>query len=203
MNPLTELTARLHRLRLRLTDPAHRPLPDITTQTGPTLRGWALRLALLVLTPLLLLTAAARTPDIPDGVTWTIAALSTGLLLARPTPTTAGGITVVAAVLLWGFTTEPLDPWALAVALLAYTLTRTTWWAAHVPFHGRAEISALLVGWRRDLVVLAATGLLGALAMLASGATVPGAVLLAALAIVGIAFLALATGGSPRDDGRG
>jgi hypothetical protein len=202
MNP-NPLTAQIHRLRIRLTHPAHRPLPEITTETGPTLRGWVLRLALLVLVPLLLLTAAGRTPDIPDGVTWTITALSTGLLLARPTPTTAGGITVAAAVLLWGFTTEPLDPWALAVALLAYLLTRITWWAAHVPPRGHVEIAALLVGWQRDLVVLACTGLLGALAMLASGVTVPGAVLLAALAVVATALLALATGGSPRDDGRG
>jgi hypothetical protein len=198
MNPLTE---QLHHLRLRLTHPANRPLPDITTETGPTLPGWVLRLALLVLAPLLLFTAAGRTPDIPDGVTWTIAALSTGLLLAHPTPTTAGGVIVVAAVLFWGFTSEPLDPWALAVALLAYLLTRITWWAAHVPPRGRAELAALHVGWRRDLVVLACTGLLGALAMLVSGATVPGAVLLAALAIVGIALLALATGDTPRDDG--
>lgn len=196
------LTPHLHHLRQRLTDPARRPLPEVTTETGPTLRGWTLRLALLTLTPLLLFTAAHRTPDIPDGVTWTIAALSTGLLVTRPTPTTAGGITVVAAVLLWGFTAEPLDPWALAVALLAYLLTRTTWWAAHVPPRGHVELTALLTGWRRDLVVLTATGLLGALAMLASGNTVPGAVLLAALAVLGIAFLALATGGSPRDDGR-
>ncbi|MFD2024800.1 hypothetical protein [Promicromonospora aerolata] len=199
MNTLTE---QLHHLRLRLTDPAHRPLPEITTETGPTLRGWVPRLALLALVPLLLFTAAGRTPDIPDGVTWTITTLCTGLLLARPRPTTAAGIVIVAGVLLWGFTTEPFDPWALAVALLAYLLTRITWWTAHVPLRGRAELTALLVGWRRDLTVLTTTGLLGALAMLASGATVPGAVLLAALAVVGIALLALATGGSSRDHGR-
>lgn len=196
------LTRHLHRLRLRLTDPARRPLPRVTTDTGPTIPGWVLHLTLLALAPLLLLTAASRTPDIPDGITWTITVLGTGLLLARPTPTTAGGITVAAGVLLWGFTTAPFDPWALLVALLAYLLTRTTWWAAHVPLQGRAEITALLAGWRRDVTVLAATGLLGALAMLVSGAAVPAAVLLAALAIVGITLLALATGDPAREDGR-
>jgi hypothetical protein len=192
----------IRRFRLRLHDPAARPLPEVTAETGPTLRGWVLRLALVVLTPALLLTAAGRSPDVPDSMVWTIVLLCTGLLVLRPTPTTAGGVVLLSGILLWGLASEPFDPWALVVALLAYLLTRVTWWAAHLPPRGRAEIAALLVGWRRDLTVLAATGLLGALAMLASGAAVPGAVLLAALAVVGIAFVALATTGSARDDGR-
>jgi hypothetical protein len=191
----------IRRTRLRLSDPAARPLPEVTVETGPTLRGWVLRLALLGLCPLLLLTAAARTPGLPAGLLWTAVVLSTGLLVARPTPATAGGIVVVSGVLLWGFDSEPFDPWSLVVALLAYLLTRVTWWAAHLPLGGRAEIAALLVGWRRDLAVLGGTALLGGLAMLAGGTTLPGAVLLAALAVVGIVFLALATGGSARDDG--
>jgi hypothetical protein len=192
----------IRRFRLRLHDPAARPLPEVTAETGPTVRGWVLRLALLLLTPALILTAAARTPGLPDALIWPITLLCTGLLVARPTPATAGGVVVLSGILLWGLASEPFDPWSLAVALLAYLLTRITWWAAHLPPRGRAEIAALLVGWRRDLAVLGGTGLLGALAMLASGAAVPGAVLLAALAVVGIAFLALATGGSARDDGR-
>jgi len=192
----------IRRFRLRLHDPATRPLPEVTADTGPTLRGWVLRLALLLLTPALLLTAAGRSPGIPDSMVWTLVLLCTGLLVARPTPTTAGGVVLLSGVLLWGLDSEPFDPWSLVVALLAYLLARVTWWAAHLPPNGRAEIAALLVGWRRDLAVLGGTGLLGALAMLASGAAVPGAVLLAALAVVGIAFLALATGGSARDDGR-
>ena len=196
------LTERLRHLRLRLDDPGRRPLPAVTVETGPTLPGWTLRLALLVLTPLLLFTAAGRTADIPVGVTATIAVLATGLLVLRPTPTTAGGTVVVATVLFWGFTAEPFDPWALVVALLAHLLARTTWWAAHVPPDGHTEIAALLAGWRRDAAVLAATGLLGALAMLASGTTTTPAVLLAALAVVGIALLALATGRPSREDGR-
>jgi hypothetical protein len=191
----------IRQLRLRLSDPAARPLPEVTAETGPTLRGWVLRVALLVLAPLLLLTAAARTPDLPSGMLWTVVVLCTGLLVGRPTPTTAGGVVVAAAVLLWGLDSEPFDPWSLVVALLAYLLTRVTWWAAHLPPRGRAEIAALLAGWRRDLAVLGGTGLLGGLAMLAAGAAVPGAVLLAALAVVGVAFLALATNGSARDDG--
>lgn len=192
----------IRQFRLRLHDPAARPLPEVTAETGPTLRGWVLRLALLLLTPALLLTAAGRSPGIPDPMVWTLVLLCTGLLVARPTPTTAGGVVVLSGVLLWGLDSDPFDPWSLLVALLAYLLARVTWWAAHLPPGGRAETAALLVGWRRDLAVLVATGLLGALAMLASGAAVPGAVLLAALAVVGITFLALATGGSARDDGR-
>lgn len=197
----SSVTERLRHLRLRLDDPGRRPLPAVTVETGPTLRGWTFRLALLVLTPLLLFTAAGRTPDLPLGVTGTIAVLATGLLVVRPTPVTAGGVIVVATVLFWGFTTEPFDPWALVVALLAHLLARTTWWAAHVPPDGHAEIAALLTGWRRDATVLGATGLLGALAMLASGTTATTAVLLAALALVGIALLALATGRPSREDG--
>ncbi|WP_129790187.1 hypothetical protein [Promicromonospora panici] len=192
----------IRQLRLRLHDPARRPLPEVTAETGPTLRGWVLRLALLALTPALLLTAASRSPGIPDPMVWTLVLLCTGLLVARPTPTTAGGVVVLSGVLLWGLDSEPFDPWSLLVALLAYLLSRATWWAAHLPPRSRAEIAALLVGWRRDLAVLGGTGLLGGLAMLTSGAALPGAVLLAALAVVGIAFLALATGGSARDDGR-
>ncbi|MFD6141402.1 hypothetical protein [Promicromonospora sp. NPDC060271] len=195
------LTERLRHLRLRLDDPGRRPLPAVTVETGPTLRGWTFRLALLVLTPLLLFTAAGRTPDIPLEFTGVIAVLATGLLVVRPTPVTAGGVIVVAAVLFWGFTTEPFDPWALAVALLAHVLARTTWWAAHVPPGGHTELVALAAGWRRDVAVLGATGLLGALALLASGTTTTAAVLLAALALVGIALLALATDRPSRDDG--
>lgn len=191
----------IRRTRLRLADPAARPLPEVTATTGPTLRGWVLRLALVVLAPLLLLTAASRTPDLPAGPVWTVIVLCTSLLVGRPTPTTAGGVVITSAVLLWGFEAEPFDPWSLVVTLLAYLLARVTWWAGHLPLHGRAEIAALLVGWRRDLAVLGGTGLLGALALLASGTTLPGAVLLAALAVVGIALLALATGGHPRHDG--
>jgi hypothetical protein len=196
------LTERAARLRLRLTDPARRPLPQITVETGPTLPGWALRLALLALTPLLLLTAASRTPGLAPALLTTLVLLATALLVLRPTPAAAGGVTVLAAVLLWGFAPGPFDPYALLVALQAYLLTRLTWWAAHLPARGRAELTALATGWRRDLTVLAATALLGALALLASGTTLPGAVLLAALAVAGTAVLALATGRTPRQDGR-
>jgi hypothetical protein len=197
----SSLTERLRHLRLRLDDPGRRPLPAVTVETGPTVRGWVFRLVLLALTPLLLITAAGRTPDIPLGVTGTIAVLATGLLVVHPTPATAGGVVVVAAVLFWGFTSEPFDPWALVVALLAHLLARTTWWAAHVPPDGHTELAALRTGWRRDVAVLGATGLLGALALLASGTTATTAVLLAALALVGIALLALATGRPSREDG--
>jgi len=190
------------RLKLRLFDPAARPLPEVTIETGPTVRGWVLRLALLVLVPLLLLTAISRTPDLSTALVWSVVALCTGLLVVRPTPTTAGGVIVLSGVLLWGFTAEPFDPWSLLVALLGYLVARVTWWAAHVPLRGRAEVAALLTGWRRDVVVLGGTGLLGGLAMLASGVILPGAVLLAALAVAGTTFVALATGGPARDDGR-
>lgn len=190
------------RLRLHLADPARRPLPEITIETAPTVRGWALRTILLLLVPLLLLTAASRTPGLAPALVWTVTALCTGLLVAHPTPTTAGGVIVVSGVLLWGFTGEPFDPWALLVALLGYLVARTTWWAAHVPLGGRAELAALLTGWQRDIAVLTGTALLGALAMLTSGAALPGGILLAALAVVGLAFVALATGRPPRDDGR-
>jgi hypothetical protein len=190
------------RLRIRLSDPAARPLPEVTIETGPTVRGWVLRVALLVLVPLLLLTAGSRSPGLPPALVWTVVALCTVLLVVRPTPVAAGVVVVVSGVLLWGFTTEPFDPWSLLVALLAYLLARVTWWAAHLPLRGRAEVAALGVGWRRDLAVLGGTGLLGGLAMLASGATLRGAVLLAALAVAGLAFVALATGGTARNDGR-
>ncbi|MFI9486295.1 hypothetical protein ACIG47_07870 [Promicromonospora sp. NPDC052451] len=195
------LAAWTDRVRSRRTDPARRPLPEITTVTGPTLRGWVLRLALLVLTPALVLTAASRTPGLAPALLATVVVLGTGLLVLRPTPATAGGVVVLAAVLLWGLEPGPFDPWALLVALQSYLLTRLTWWAGHVPARGRVEIAALLTGWRRDVVVLAATAALGALALLASGTTLPGAVLLAALAVAGTAALALATGRTSRDDG--
>lgn len=193
----------IRRYRLSRADPARRPLPEVTAETGPTLPGWVLRLVLVALSPLLLLVAAARTPGLADALVVTVVLVCTGLLVVRPTPTTAGGVVFTSGVLLWGFESEPFDPASLVVALLAYLLARVTWWAAHVPPRGRAETAALLAGWRRDLAVLGGTALLGGLALLASGAALPGAVLLAALAVVGVAFLALATGGAPRDDGRG
>ncbi|GHH77530.1 hypothetical protein [Promicromonospora soli] len=190
------------RLRLHLSDPARRSLPEVTIETAPTVRGWVFRAALLALVPLLVLTAAFRTPGLEPALVWTLVALCTGLLVVHPTPTTAGGAIALSGVLLWGFTAEPFDPWSLVVALLGYLVARTAWWAAHVPFRGRAEVAVLTVGWRRDAVVLGGTGILGGLAMLASGATLRGAVLLAALAVAGLALVALATGGTARDDGR-
>ncbi|MFI2364309.1 hypothetical protein [Promicromonospora sp. NPDC019610] len=193
----------LTRARLRLTDdPTARPLPEVTVETGPTLRGWTLRVALLVLVPALFLTAASRTPELSTGIVWILAALFAILLTTRPTPAAAAGALVLAAVLFWGLAPSPdpgtgsgpaFDPWSLLVALQGYLVARLTWWAAHVPPRGRAEIAALLTGWRRDLVVLGGTALLAALAMLVSGAALPGAVLLAALAVLVLAFVALAT----------
>lgn len=191
----------IRRTRLRLADPAARPLPEVTVGSGPGVRGWVLRLALAVLCPLLLLTAAGRSPGLAAGLVWTVVVLATILLVVRPTPAAAGGVVVGSGVLLWGFEPGPFDPWSFVVALLAYLLTRVTWWAAHVPPGGRAEAAALLVGWRRDLGVLGATVLLGGLAMLAEGTTLPAAVLLGACSVVGIMLLALATNGSARDDG--
>ncbi len=172
-------------------DPTARPLPAVTVTTGPTVPGWALRAALLVLVPALLFTAAGRAPGaLPTTVT--IATIvCTALLVLRPTPAAAGVTVVVAGLLLWTLG-EP-GPLGLAVAALAYLVARCTWWTAHVPSRGRAEIAALVAGWRRDVVVLGATALLGALALLASGTTLPGVVLLAALAVAGTAFAALAT----------
>lgn len=194
---------RFPRLPARLSDVAARPLPQITVETGPTVPGWVLRIALLVLAPALLVLAASRSDLAPTLVT-IVVVVCTALLVLRPTPATAGVTVVLAGVFLWGFGGRPddgFDPAGLPVALLAYIVVRATWWAAHLPARGRAEATALLAGWRRDVVVLAATGLLGALALLASGTALPGAVLLAALAVLGLAFVALATGRDPRDDG--
>ncbi|MFI2487508.1 hypothetical protein ACH47X_11395 [Promicromonospora kroppenstedtii] len=194
---------RLPRLPARLSDVAARPLPQITVETGPTVPGWVLRLALLALTPALLLLAASRS-DLAPALVTTVVVACTALLVLRPTPATAGVTVVLAGVFLWGFGARPdgdFDPAGLAVALLAYAVVRATWWATHLPARGRAEIAALTAGWRRDVVVLAATGLLGALALLASDTALPGAVLLAALAVLGLAFVALATGRDARDDG--
>lgn len=179
-------------VRRRLTDdPTARPLPAVTVEMGPTLPGWALRAALLVLVPALLLTAAGRAPGLLPAMVPIATIACTVLLVLRPAPTTAGVTIVVAGLLLWTLG-EP-GPLGLAVALLAYLVARCAWWAAHVPPRGRAETAALLAGWRHDAVVLGATGLLGALALLASGTTLPGVVLLAALAVAGTAFAALAT----------
>ncbi|GAA2232245.1 hypothetical protein GCM10010413_33340 [Promicromonospora sukumoe] len=172
-------------------DPTTRPLPAVTVGTGLTVPGWALNAALLVLVPALLVTAAGRAPGLLPTTVAIAVIVCTALLVLRPTPTAAGVTVVVAGVLL--LTLGEPGPLGLAVALLAYLVARCTWWAAHVPPRGRVETAALLTGRRRDVVVLGATGLLGALALLASGTTLPGVVLLAALAVAGTAFAALAT----------
>lgn len=208
---MTALLRRLARLLDRLrpggTDPARRPLPAVTVETRPTLPGWALRLAVLLLTPALLLTAAGPGTGFTPPALTTVVTLATALVTLRPTPTTTGTVVVLAALLLWNLEPGPLDTTDLLTALLvaaqAYLLTRLTWWAAHVPLRGRAELAALTTGRRRDLTVLAGTALLGVLVTLASRTAVPAAVLLAALAVTGIALLALATGRGARDDGGG
>lgn len=189
-----------------MTNPARR-LPAVTVETGPTVPGWALRLAVLLLTPTLLLVAAGPDTGFTPPALATVVTLATALLTLRPTPTTTGTVVVLAALLLWNLDPAPLDTTHLLTALLvatqAYLLNHLTWWAAHVPLRGHTELTALVVTWRRDLAVLAATAVLAVLVALTAHLTQPAAVLAAALAVAGIALLALATGRGARDDGSG
>src|SRR5690606_13903992 len=120
--PVTALLRRLARLLDRLrpggTDPARRPLPAVTLGTRPTLPRWALRRAVLLLPPALLLPAAAPGTGFTPPALTTAVTLATALVTLRPTPTTTGAVVVLAALLLWNLEPGPLDTTDLLTALL-------------------------------------------------------------------------------------
>lgn len=170
---------------------ADRPLPHISVETGPTVPGWALRVALGAAAALLLAGAAARTEDLSALVVVPASLVLVTLLVVRPRPAVAGVVLVASGALLLGSSLAPFDPWALVLAPLAYLVTRLAWWADHLSLTARVERAALAAWWRRDAVVVAGTLGLGAIALVASGASVAVGVLVGGIALVLLASLVL------------
>ncbi|MCF4120845.1 hypothetical protein L1785_07620 [Antribacter sp. KLBMP9083] len=174
--------------RTRLAD---RPLPRVTVETGPTVPGWALRVALGAAAALLLAGAGARTEELSTLLVVPVSLALVTLLVVRPRPAVVGVVLVASGVLLLGSSLAPFDPWALVLAPLAYLVTRLAWWADHVTSSAHAERAALAAWWRRDAVVVAGTLGLGAIALVASGASVAVGVLVGGIALVLLASLVL------------
>lgn len=159
--------------------------PDVEVGTGPTLPGWSFRAVLLPTVPLLLLVAGTRAGVAP-GLLLVVAVLATAWVLRSPSPGPVHLVVVAAGVLLLGSHAAPLDPWALALAPLAYAVTRLAWWADHVPLRARVETAALRATLPRDAVVVGGTAALGAVALLVSGGSSAVAVLLGGAALVAL-----------------
>ncbi len=177
-----------------------RPLPRVTVEHGRSVPGWLLHAAYVLCVPALVVSTASRTMVTPGIVAVLAAALAVWAAL-RPGPSSAHGAVVASAFLLLG-APGPFDPAALPLAALAYGVVRLGWWASHVGGRTRVETAALARAGSRDLVVVGATAVLGALAWAVAGRPVDLLVALGTAALAAVAWLALrrqdgASGESP------
>lgn len=177
-----------------------RPLPRVTVEHDRSVPGWVLRAAFVLGVPALVLATASRTTVLPGLVAALAAALTVWAAL-RPGPSSAHGTVLACGLLLLG-APGPFDPAAPALAALAYAVVRLGWWASHVGPRTRVELAALVRAGSRDVVIIGATALVGALAWALAGRPVGALVVLGTVALAAVAWLALrredgASGESP------
>jgi hypothetical protein len=167
-----------------------RPLPRVTVALGRWVPGWAIRAAAVVVTPSLVLLAAARAHLVVTAVVVIAIALAAWTAV-RPGPGPAHVAAALAAAGLLGSPAAPFDPAALWLAPLAYVTVRLGWWAHLVAPTDRVEAAALRHVAARDLVVAAVTVLLGAVSWAVAGRPVDGLVALGVAALAAVAWLSV------------
>lgn len=161
------LRAELPLLR-ELPEPGVRRLPRVAVPLGPSLPGWALRVASAVLAGAVLLVATGRVGMDP-GVAWTVAGIVVGVMAIWPAPTVAQGVVVLAGLFVAWDPYGPFDPVVLALVPPAYALVRLAWWAQRVSLTARIEWAALARGVPRGLAFVAGTVAFGAVVLLLAG----------------------------------
>jgi len=164
---LLMLRAELPLLR-DLPESGERPLPRVAVPLGPSVPGWALRVASAVLAGVVLLVATGRVGMDPD-VAWVVTGIVFGVMAVWPSPSSAQAVVVLAGLLVAWDPYGPFDPVVLALVPLAYSLVRLSWWAQRVSLIARIEWAALARGVPRGLVFVAGTVAFGALVFLLAG----------------------------------
>ncbi|MDR2703483.1 MAG: hypothetical protein LBB58_03995 [Cellulomonadaceae bacterium] len=147
------------------------PLPVIEISHGPVIPAAFFRVAAALLPVVMLVLPHFR---LGAGTALTVAFALVGLALAlvalrRPSPHLA--FTAIGIVGLFSLGRPPTLPWALTFAVLGYLTFRFNTLASALPWGAKVEVAALLPAALRDLAVLGATALAGALAVLAQRAT--------------------------------
>jgi hypothetical protein len=174
------LAGRLPRRRTRAPQP-----PRVDVDTGASVGGFALRLAVLVVATAYA-AVALHLVDTDAGTRWA-AAVAAGALVAWLCVAPAPHVLVVLGGLALAGQATSFSPTVLVLMALAHLLLRLAWWAAHVPLAARVELRALLPDARRLVVLQAAVQAVGVVLLQVAGtATSP-----VALAAGGAALLAL------------
>lgn len=170
------------------------PPVAVEIDAGPSAPGWSVR-ALLLAAVTGLAALALGLAGAPPVLAWCLALVAGAVVAAFPAPPGPYLLVGVVGLLLLG-TDGPFVPAALALVALAHLTVRVSWWAAHVPLRARVELAAVVPDARRLLVIQAGVQALGVLAMLVAHG--PG--LAVAVALGGVALLALTLVALPRDE---
>ncbi|MDO8152564.1 hypothetical protein [Isoptericola sp. b408] len=181
-------------LRAELQDWRHRrhdrPMPTVQVEHGTAVRGVWLRIAAACAATGLLLLTAART-DVILELALVGAGSVGGWSLVRPGRVPAHLAVVVSALLLLGSRSAPFDPavlWLLPAALLT---VRLGWWAEHVAGGTLVEVAALRGTVGRDLLIVAVSTVVAAVAWAATAWTAGALLVLGGLALVVLAWWTL------------
>ncbi|MCL1870665.1 MAG: hypothetical protein FWF90_09675 [Promicromonosporaceae bacterium] len=169
-----------------------RAMPRVEATLRAWVPGWALRVLAALAGVATLLLALHGSPLAAD---WVRAFVVFGVViaawtLARPTHAPALVTVMLVAVVLLTTPERTAATSALWLAPLAYVTFRLSSWAGLVRWTARVELGALGRSAWRDAVVIAATLLLAAVALLVSGTSVAGLVV-GALALLALALVVL------------
>ena len=161
-----------------------RRLPRVTVETGPTLPGWALRLAAALLPALLVLAALVRSPVLGSAALVLTAGLALSVLRW---PSAWQPLVAVLATAVVMVSTPDGRWWALALAPLGYVSYRVAVLSAEVPWSARVEWSALVHAARTDVLVVGVTAVVGALGLTLDG-DLPVGIVVGAAGVLGLAW---------------
>ncbi|WP_454043905.1 hypothetical protein [Cellulosimicrobium sp. Marseille-Q8652] len=167
--------------------------PRVDVDTGTTVGGLALRVALLLVAAAY--TGIALQPVVGDpALRWSLAVLVGAVVAGLCRPPVPHVLVVLGGLALAGGP-GPFDAVVLALLPLAHLVLRLSWWCAHVPPTARVEVRALLPDLRRLVVIQVGLQLVGLVLLLVAGASVvPAGVALGGLALLALTVLVL-----PRD----
>ena len=184
---LAVLAAELPLLR-DLPDVSERPRPRVTADLGPSVPGWAVRLAAVVVATALVTAAAGRT-TMAEALAWGVILLAAGAMAVFPSGAVAHLATAAGGVLVAVGGHGPFDPVVFGLIPLAFLTAHLARRAEGVGLTARVEVAALVRGLGRGLAFTAATLGFGALAFVLTGHPNPLAVVAGGAALVVLTWL--------------